>query len=67
MQDFNIINGYLTFGPNVSTQVIFIKIVDDELFEEEFESFFVALFTKVPGLQLDPDLVSVTIEDTDSK
>ena len=67
MQDFNISCGYLTFGPNVTTQVILVEIIDDELFEEELENFTVALSTSVLRLQLDPYLVSVTIEDTDSK
>ena len=67
MQDYNTTNGYLTFGPNMSTQMIFITIIDDDLFEEEFQSFFVTLSTNVSHLQLDPYLVSVTIEDTDSK
>ena len=67
MQDFIITNGYLTFGPNVTTQVIFIEIIDDELFEADLENFTVALSTNVSRLQLHPNLVSVTIEDTDSK
>ena len=47
--------------------IIFITIIDDDLFEEEFENFFVTLSTTVSSLQLDPYLVSVNIEDTDSK
>ena len=67
MQDFIITNEHLTFGPNVTTQVIFIKIINDELFEADLENFTVTLSTKVPRLQFDPHLASVTIEDTDSK
>lgn len=67
MQDFLISNEYLIFGANMTTQVIFIEIINDDLLEEEFENFTVALSTTALRVELDPHLVSVTIKDNDSK
>ena len=38
-------NHHLTFGPIVSSRVVSIEIINDALFEEEFENFSVTLST----------------------
>lgn len=69
MDFHNISDLQITFGPNTSSLValVYVEIIDDDLFEEEIESFSVALSTQVPRLQLDTGSVTINITDTDSK
>ena len=68
--DFIGISGkHLTFGPNVSSFIVPVEIIDDNLFEEEFENFTVnlQLSTDVTQLLLNVTSAVVTIIDRDSE
>ena len=66
--DFIGISGQqLTFGPDVSSLVVPVKIIDDDQFEEEFENFIVNLSTDVTQLLLNVTSAVVTIIDRDSE
>ena len=51
----------------MTSQVVSIGIIDDEVFEDRFENFTVTLSTDVAGLQLSNTFASVSIRDTDSE
>ena len=68
--DFVLSSGqFFTFGPATISHSVSIPIVDDDIFESEYENFFIALSTNaVPelhGLRL--VTANLTIKDDDSK
>ena len=67
------INGdqIFTLGPNVGSHTLFIDIINDDIFEAEFENFAMYLFTLnatgLHGLQLGTQRADLTIQDDDCK
>ena len=66
--DFKPITDHLiTFGEDQTSHAISIEIIDDNLFEELAEKFFISLSTNVSRLLLDPNETTIYVIDNDSK
>ena len=67
------INGSQIFilGPNIGSYTLFVDIINDDIFEAEFENFAMYLSTLSPtglyGLKLGTQRTDLTIQDDDSK
>ena len=62
-----ITDNQLTFDQNKINASFSIEIIDDDLFEEAIEDFFVLLSTDVPNLMIEPNVTRVSIIDNDSE
>ena len=57
----------LTFGPNVYSHSVPIKIIDDDIFEEDMEIFPVMLIAHSRQVNLTTSVARVHIKDNDSE
>ena len=57
----------LIFGPSVSSRLVQVDIMDDNVLEELIENFTAILTSSVPRLALLPDVAMVDILDDDCK
>ena len=58
---------FLTFGPDVRSNLISIDIADDNVFEAKSENLLVNLSTSTTGVRLSNNIADLTIQDNDSK
>ena len=57
----------LTFSVSMSTQVVTIPILDDQIVEKKYEYFRVTLTTIDPAVTPNTETATVNIRDNDSK
>ena len=60
-----IADNQLTFNQTISNTSVSIEIIDDELFEEKIENFFLLLSTNVTNLLVEPNETEISIIDND--
>ena len=65
--DYTAVNTTLTFSVSMTTQVVTIPILDDQIVENEYEYFPVTLTTTDPAVTLSIQTASVRINDDDCK
>ena len=65
--DFNVVIQSVTFNETVQSIDIPVEIIDDNIFENIFETFTLCLSTDVPRVILMNNKTVVTIRDNDSK
>ena len=61
---------FFTFGPRLRSHSLSIEIINDDIFEADFENFLVGLVTnatELNGLQFGIQYANLTIQDDDSK
>ena len=60
-------NDLIVFNPGEMSRTVSIEIIDDAVFEELVEIFYLSLSSNIDSLLLDPNKATISVIDDDSK